>query len=580
MLHLVVARSAAPLRVAAKPPQRSVSAASIGAGAGAKQRCAPRQIFTLACRCPQQWLPQRGFSTATEDAVPQRCGAITLSSADPKFMGTPFAQRVFSALRLKTFSESELRDVFKAVDRGGSGLLERPDVFEVMHRAHLGRVRETDLDRRAEQMTSAVMSRLDRDGDNRISFDEFQAGILDMAEQRDERMWPIAGSMLFAGIAVGVVLPAMPLLVQQLGLTQAQFGTVVSAFGLSKLLANLPAGIFLDWQGRRAAMVGGLVVVGFGTIGVGLCQSLEEFIAARFATGIGACFIMAGATMAVTDISTPLNRARMLAPVMTAFSAGTVLGPAMGGSMIGSLGLAPTLSLVGGLFFLNAVGTRCLVPETRPTVSQQNSLPALVRLTLAQWRPLLGNGELRAALAVNAAYWVALAGGNMTLLPLMLAGQFGLSPAEIGMTFASQGAVSVLAAGPLASLADRIGPEQLLAPGLCLMALSMGMLPLAPDMWWAAGPLAVMSIGSTALSSAPTALTANLVAPQSRTQALALMRTIGDVGWLAGGLSVGAFATIVGTSTAMQGTASTIFLTAAWFAARHALKRRSSLPRQ
>jgi len=140
----------------------------------------------------------------------------------------------------------------------------------------------------------------------------------------------------------------------------------------------------------------------------------------------------------------------------------------------------------------------------------------------------------------------------MTLLPLMLASQFGLSPAEIGTTFALQGALAMIAAGPLASLADRWGPVRLLAPALGLMAVSMATLPLAPDMVCATGPLALMVIANTSLSSVPMALTANLVGPELRTQAIALMRTVGDVGWLLGGMSFGIAAGLAGTGPAMQ----------------------------
>ena len=60
------------------------------------------------------------------------------------------------------------------------------------------------------------------------------------------------------------MLPIMPLLVKDLGITQAQFGTVVAAFGLAKLLANVPAAILTDSKGRRFMMVLGLGFVGAG----------------------------------------------------------------------------------------------------------------------------------------------------------------------------------------------------------------------------------------------------------------------------------------------------------------------------
>ena len=42
--------------------------------------------------------------------------------------------------------------------------------------------------------------------------------------------------------------------------------------------------------------------------------------------------------------------------------------------------------------------------------------------TLATWKDLVKHGELRRVFALNGVYWASVAGANMTLLPLMLAG--------------------------------------------------------------------------------------------------------------------------------------------------------------
>lgn len=87
-------------------------------------------------------------------------------------------------------------------------------------------------------------------------------------------------------------------------------------------------------------------------------MNFEQLVAARLVQGLGVSALITSATMAVADISTPINRARMLAPVMAAFSAGTVLGPAAGGFLAGSIGLQPTFFVVGSLFFANLAYTR------------------------------------------------------------------------------------------------------------------------------------------------------------------------------------------------------------------------------
>ena len=51
---------------------------------------------------------------------------------------------------------------------------------------------------------------------------------------------------------------------------------------------------------------------------------------------------------------------------MSALSAGTVLGPAIGGWLVSSVGITPTFCVVGGLFLVNAVYARYLTAETSP----------------------------------------------------------------------------------------------------------------------------------------------------------------------------------------------------------------------
>lgn len=144
-----------------------------------------------------------------------------------------------------------------------------------------------------------------------------------------------------------------------------------------------------------------------------------------------------------------------MAPVMTAFSAGTVVGPAVGGALAGNIGVGPAVCCVGGVFFFNAMATRFGMAETMPQPPpppppqqgkpppQQGKPPGsplaarepntegraagagsgrgavsgwgsgvlgAVRDTLSQWRPVLAQPELRAVVALHSAYWACMAG--------------------------------------------------------------------------------------------------------------------------------------------------------------------------
>jgi MFS family permease len=72
---------------------------------------------------------------------------------------------------------------------------------------------------------------------------------------------------------VGIIIPCMPLLVSQLSIPASEFGLVISAFGLSKLIGNIPSGYFVEKYGRKPSMV-----VGLGMCGVGLGALGEWFL--------------------------------------------------------------------------------------------------------------------------------------------------------------------------------------------------------------------------------------------------------------------------------------------------------------
>lgn len=68
---------------------------------------------------------------------------------------------------------------------------------------------------------------------------------------------------------MGIIIPCMPLLVSQLSIPPSEFGLVVSAFGLSKLLGNIPSGYFVEKYGRKPSMVAGLGMCGVGLGAIG-----------------------------------------------------------------------------------------------------------------------------------------------------------------------------------------------------------------------------------------------------------------------------------------------------------------------
>jgi MFS family permease len=148
---------------------------------------------------------------------------------------------------------------------------------------------------------------------------------------------------------------------------------------------------------------------------------------------------------------------------------------------------------------------------------------------------------MRDVVLANTVYWIGLSGTSLTLLPLFMVGpDLHLTATQIGLCFAFQSSVSVAASQPVAYLADKWGKEKCIALGLGVLGGSMIGLPVAATSFESLLlMLAPIALGSTCLSAVPAALVGDIVEPSQRSQALALLRTAGDVGLLVGAIFSG-----------------------------------------
>jgi predicted MFS family arabinose efflux permease len=326
--------------------------------------------------------------------------------------------------------------------------------------------------------------------------------------------------------------------------------------------------------------------------------------------------------MAVTDISTPLNRASSFAPISAGFAAGTAMGPALGGVLIDEIGTNPTFALVGGSFLMLGGINSFLLDETmkkphrgfpwqHEALKQKKAVAALAlspdpsgskhknssteqhsnssnesddpdgsiqqafKSALGQWAPLLSEAPVRNVCIINGFYWVALAGGQMTLLPLMLTDPSGLAmtATQVGQVYMGMSCVQVLGNPLFARVVDRVGTVPGIVSGCSMISASMWFLPACTtDYYSMAGVLGLWAAGSSLLSTSPIAHIGNTVDDSKRAQAIALLRTAGDVGFLVGASSVGMVSDWAGSmEQTMQSSAAILGTATTWYVARNLL---------
>ncbi len=324
---------------------------------------------------------------------------------------------------------------------------------------------------------------------------------------------------------------------------------------------------------------------------MGLATEFEHLYVCRLLTGLGVAGLSTAATMSITDLSTPLNRASTMAPIMSAFAAGTALGPALGGFLVDGVGLQSTFFIVGASYLGLTLVNAKLLKETKPqdiifpwqkqeryppTAEASASMWKSIKLAVGQWVPLLKDNKIRNIMIMQGFYWVALAGAQMTLLPLILTDPNGLalSATNVGQVYMGTSLVQVLGNPIFARVTDRVLGKRLgIVTGCTLISASMASLPYCTDMVSLAAVMATWATGSSFLSTAPVAYISDHVEPHQRAQALALLRTAGDVGFLLGATGIGTLADTTGDlNTAMTTSSGVLFTATAWFFTRRQLK--------
>lgn len=411
------------------------------------------------------------------------------------------------------------------------------------------------------------------------------------------RTVPISVSMLLVGSSVGIIIPVMPYVVQNLGITAGEYGVVVGSFALAKLFANVPAAVMVEKHGRKPFLVYSLVLVGLGVGGIAICTEWYHVGMCRTLTGVGVSLLSTAATLSIADCSTPLNRARTMAPMMSAFAAGTALGPALGGVLADNIGINNTFLAVGAFYFglsainklaitetqfsseldrifpwnewMKAQKQKVLIPQDRYLDSFQNAV--------SQWSSIWKNPKVRNVVVMNGFYWFSLSGAQMTLLPLILTDQTGLAmtATQVGNIYMGMSLVQVLANPSIGYVVDKMGKAPGIIGGCGLLSVSMFALPFCTEFNQVASTLVFWALGSTVLGFTPTSYISDNVIDNKRAQALALLRTSGDIGFLFGAATMGNAADVMGMDVAVH-TSSTILLAAtSWFGIRRWLDHQS-----
>lgn len=161
-----------------------------------------------------------------------------------------------------------------------------------------------------------------------------------------------------------IMMPLGPQFTALFGISNAQFGLLVSAYTLSAGLSGLMAATYIDRFSRKRLLLTMYSLFGLATLACGLAPDYMSLMLARVAAGLFGGVLSALSQTIVADVIPFERRGRAMSVVMTSFSVSTVAG----GAARLVLGRTPELAC--------AVFRHCLVGRSVGAGGLANLTPA------------------------------------------------------------------------------------------------------------------------------------------------------------------------------------------------------------
>jgi MFS family permease len=409
-------------------------------------------------------------------------------------------------------------------------------------------------------------------------------------------------AMLLPSLATSIVNAALPALAQALDASFAAVQWVILSYLLALTMLTVIVGRLGDLMGRRRSLLVGIGLFTFASLLCAAALSVPMLIAARIAQGAGAAVMLTLGMTFVGDVVPRERTGSAMGLLGTMSAAGTMLGPALGGFLIGWGGW--TL-----IFLVNVpLGLAALLLAWRGLPGDASSAGAgqrfdhlgmvLLGVTLASYAlaMTLGRarfGPLNVGLLIVAAIGVAaflraeakaqaplirlgqlhdpaLAGGlamsalvstvmmaTLVVGPFYLSRALGFGSAQMGLLLSAGPLVAALTGLPAGRLADRFGAARMGSAGLIAMAIGSGVLALLAGVGGVAGyvaPIILMTSGYALFQAANNSAVMVDARPEERGVRSGMLGLSRNLGLVAGASAMGALF-LFGTGSADIGAA-------------------------
>lgn len=324
-------------------------------------------------------------------------------------------------------------------------------------------------------------------------------------------------------------MPVLPFYAREFGASATVLGFVMMSHAAAQFAFAPLWGRLSDRVGRRPVLLATIAGTALALLALGLAPSLAWLFAARILGGAFAANVSV-ASAYIGDVTDESERTRWMGMLGASFGIGFVLGPAIGGLLVG-FGYRVPLLAAAGLGALNWL--HALASLREPARHAGPDAGAKTRVQM------LRNPLVRLLCAANLVFSIGVTQLE-TIFPFFLADRFGYDAQHVaGFLIGIALVMGAVQGGAMKSLAARFPERTLAMAGAALLAVSFAALPEMSTLVWLVAALVVSALGRAVLQPALLGMTSIAADARERGAVMGAFQSSASLARVVGPLAAG-----------------------------------------
>lgn len=310
----------------------------------------------------------------------------------------------------------------------------------------------------------------------------------------DKRLYVVFLIIFTEVLGFSIVLPVIPFLGMELGLTEIEIGLIASIFSFCQLFASPVTGKLSDRFGRRPLLILSQLSTFVGFVLLGFATTAVLLLVARLIDGLlGSNMTISQAY--ISDITAPKHRTRVYGYSSGVFGAALIFGPVIGG-VLSAIDFSIPMFFAAGITFVSILLVAFFLPETVSKKTESFSLTFNDIIPIADARRYGRTPKVKKSLIMffiyNLGFHILI-----SIFSLFANIQFNADSGLVGIYLSWLGLLRVIIQAALISrILKKLGEESMLRTGIVAMIISMIGLVFSTDYLFVFLPLMFLAYGT------------------------------------------------------------------------------------